>query len=73
MKNKKYLGNNIKRCDIKTSNANLSLAYGLVKAHKTDYPLRPIISTIGLKNRKLGESLYYSLKSLKNSSKFRKY
>lgn len=48
---------NYNKNDVDTVNSVLSLAYGLIEAHKVGYPLRPVISILGSPTKKLEELL----------------
>ncbi|CAF1179846.1 unnamed protein product [Adineta steineri] len=57
------------RYQLKSTCSSISVFYGLPKAHKTDYPLRPIISTIGSYQYNLSKYLARAIRNARPQAK----
>ncbi|CAF5112568.1 unnamed protein product, partial [Rotaria sp. Silwood1] len=57
------------RYQLQSTCSSLSVFYGLPKAHKTGYPIRPIISTIGSYQYELSKFLAKAIRNARPQAK----
>ena len=57
------------RFRVQSTSSSLSVFYGLPKAHKTGYPIRPIISTIGSYQYQLSKYLAKAIRDARPQAK----